>query len=365
MAKKRSQKDRKASKRESKIGKAHHYCSMPEMREREFSADVTPGRAALIRRTEKKWVNGTVLHYHFLEQPSSWRGRDSEKRVVRDAFRKWKDVGIGLDFEEVDSASEAEIRIGFLRGDGAWSYLGRDVLRQGTDERTMNFGWDITRPGEIDTAIHEIGHTLGFPHEHQNPIAGIVWNEEAVYEALARPPNQWSREKTFHNIIRKIDPDSVQGSAWDPDSIMHYPFGAGLIDEPSQYQTGLAPEPGLSARDKEWVSEFYPALEEEKYRKLRPLQSVRLRIEPGEQQDFVIEPDETRYYTIQTFGISDTVMVLFEDVNGQLRYQTGDDDSGQATNARIQLRLYKGRNYVLRVRLYYRFSSGNFGLMMW
>ena len=31
----------------------------------------------------------------------------------------------------------------------------------------MNFGWDLTQPGEIDTALHEIGHTIGFPHEHQ------------------------------------------------------------------------------------------------------------------------------------------------------------------------------------------------------
>ena len=43
-------------------------------------------------------------------------------------------------------------------------------------------------------------------------------------------PNSWPREKTFWNIIRKIPPDSVQGSSWDPDSIMHYPFEAGLIN---------------------------------------------------------------------------------------------------------------------------------------
>ena len=365
MAKKRSKKGWKASTPAAKKGKAKQFCSMPVVPEREFSADVSSGRLALIRRNGKKWANGTVLHYHFLERPRAWRGRDAEKKVVRDAFKKWKDVGIGLEFEEVDSASEAEIRIGFLGGDGAWSYVGRDVLQQGPDERTMNFGWDITRSGEIDTAIHEIGHTLGFPHEHQNPIAGIVWNEEAVYEALARPPNEWSREATFYNIIRKIDADAVQGSVWDPDSIMHYPFEAGLIEQPTRYQSGLTPAPGLSDRDKKWVSEFYPSLDEDKYKKLLPLQSVRLKIAPGEQQDFLIEPDETRYYTIQTFGASDTVMVLFEDINGQLRYRAGDDDSGLATNARIRLRMYKGQKYILRLRLYYRFSSGNFGLMMW
>jgi len=39
----------------------------------------------------------------------------------------------------------------------------------------------------LDTAVHEIGHSLGFPHEYQNPKAGIVWNEEAVYAALGQP----------------------------------------------------------------------------------------------------------------------------------------------------------------------------------
>lgn len=110
--------------------------------------------------------------------------------MVHKAFQIWKDIGIGLEFKEVSSKTEAEIRIGFLEGDGAWSYIGKDILKQGINERTMNFGWDITRnPRKIDTAIHEIGHTLGFPHEHQNPNAGIVWDEEKVYASLASPPN--------------------------------------------------------------------------------------------------------------------------------------------------------------------------------
>lgn len=108
-------------------------------------------------------------------------------------------MGIGLSFQEVSSRTEAEIRIGFLKGDGSWSKgLGRAILNNGTNDRTMNFGWDITRtPREIDTAIHEIGHSLGFPYEHQNPNAGIIWDEEKVYTQLAKPPNEWSREKTF------------------------------------------------------------------------------------------------------------------------------------------------------------------------
>jgi hypothetical protein len=357
----------------------HRYCSLPEVPPRVFSPNVNPNRASLILRSALKWVNGTVLRYYFFKPSDgqtvffsdgtkrfvSWGTSNAEMDVVRKAFQIWKQVGIGLEFKEVNSPSEAEIRIGFMRGDGAWSYIGRDVLTIGASERTMNFGWDLTAPGEIDTALHEIGHTLGFPHEHQNPNAGIVWNEEAVYAALARPPNRWPREKTFHNIISKIPPDQVQGSNWDPDSIMHYPFEAGLIRQPEPYHLGLTPAGGLSARDKTWVKTFYPPLTPADEVALQIHRSVQLRLKPGEQKNFTIDPPATRMYDIGTFGASDTVMVLFEDVGGELRYRTGDDDSGEDRNAKLRVKLFKGKRYVLRVRLYYAERSGETSVMMW
>jgi hypothetical protein len=364
MTAKKSTKQSTAKAGEGK-GNRYSYCTLREVPPRVFDPSVPPGRASLIRKNAEKWVNGTVLHYYFFTKPSGWTTKNTEKNVVREAFRLWKEVGIGLSFEEVHAPADAEIRIGFLRGDGAWSYIGRYVLNIGTDERTMNFGWDLTRPGEIDTAVHEIGHTLGFPHEHQNPNAGIAWNEEAVYTALAAPPNSWSRQKTFNNIIRKIDPDEVQGSNWDPDSIMHYPFEAGLIDEPAKYRDGLEPAPGLSERDKQWVKTFYAPLDESSYPKLEVLRSQALTLNPGEQANFVIEPPSTGKYRIGTFGESDTVMVLFEDEGGNLRYLSGDDDSGTDFNARIEYKLFKDRRYVLRIRLYYADRLGRTAVMMW
>ncbi len=351
--------------RKAKSQRPTQFCSTPQVPERELGPDVNLERASLIRPLSVVWANGTRLHYYFFRQPKAWSTSEKERDVVRKAFDVWKNVGIGLEFEEVDTPDEAEVRIGFLRNDGAWSYLGRDVLGQGITDRTMNFGWDITRSGEIDTAIHEIGHTLGFSHEHQNPIAGIVWDEEAVYAALAKPPNNWSREKTFHNIIRKISPDEVQGSSWDPDSIMHYPFEPGLIRQPVQYQNGLQPAPGLSERDRVWALKLYPKLNKSDYQTLSPFQFERLNLAAGEQVNFEISPNVTRKYTFSTFGTSDTVMVLFEDVDGSLRYRTGDDDSGYDRNARFERKLYKGRRYVLRIRLYYRYRAGDFGILMW
>ena len=357
------------------------YCSLHEVPKRVFGPNIDANRAALINVMSNKWVNGTELHYYFFDQESdgehvyssdgtniwnSWTANENQKAVVRKAFDFWKDVGIGLKFKEVDSRDDAEIRIGFMQRDGAWSYIGRYILNIGSNKRTMNFGWDLTRhSNEIDTAVHEIGHTLGFPHEHQNPNAGIIWNEEAVYAALASPPNNWSREKTHYNIIRKIDPDRVQGSNWDPNSIMHYPFERGLIREPHRYSKGLNPEPGLSARDEAWVRSFYPALESDEYPELKPFQSEKLNLFEGQQSNFTIRPNATRYYQIQSFGTSDTVMELFEDENGDLRYRTADDDSGQDYNANINVKLFKGRKYVLRIRLYYSNRTAETAIMMW
>ena len=195
----------------------------------------------------------------------------------------------------------------------------------------MNFGWDLTRDprgGGLDTPIHEIGHTLGFPHEHQNPFSGIVWDEEAVYREFSGSPNFWSREQTFHNILRKLNTSEVEGSEWDPNSIMHYSFGPGLIVEPAQYRNGLDPTDGLTDTDKAEARKFYPPIDARRYRKLSPFSLEFLSVGPGEQKDFVIEPERSDEFTIQTFGRSDSVMVLFEDIDGEMEFVAGDDDSG-------------------------------------
>lgn len=348
------------------------YCSLREPKPRPFEASVGGERLGLLLTNVDKWVNGTTLRYAFFPnsgQFKAWAGSDALKNQVRKAIKQWTSVGIGLRFEEVQDRSRAQIRIGFLAGDGHWSYVGRQVLQQGFDDRTLNLDpLDNISSGQygVDVASHELGHTMGFPHEHQNPKAGIVWNEEAVYAALAAPPNNWSRETTFHNIIRKIPPDAVQGSNWDPNSVMHYPFGPGLIREPAQYRDGLDPPGGISARDKEWVKSFYPSLTKKDEEELPLLETARLSIAPGQQKNFVLKPESTRNYQLGTFGTSDTVLVLYvRDSDGKERYLTADDDGGQDRNASIVLRLQEGLTYVLRVRLYYARDAGQTAVMWW
>ncbi|MDP2367367.1 M12 family metallopeptidase [Rhodoferax sp.] len=358
----------------------HHYCSVRPTTPRQFGPGVNADRASAVNSFGDKWVNGTELSYYFFDQATDgqnvtladgsvtfvrWAGAEPQMNSVRRAFKAWSDLGLGLKFKEVPSRDQAMVRIGFMSGDGSWSYVGRAILNVAADRRTMNFGWNIAN--DLDTAIHEIGHTLGFEHEHQNPFSGIVWDEEKVYAALAQPPNSWPRQKTFFNIIRKLSDSSVQGTQWDPNSIMHYPFEAGLIKQPEIYQTqALQPAGGLSARDQTYARQLYPGQSPVSgFPELKLMESRPLNIASGQQVDLRLLPVRSRTYEIRTLGASDTVIVLFEDVGGELKYRGGDDDGGEDRNAYLKLRMSRGKKYVLRLRLYYADHAGETAVIWW
>ena len=147
---------------------------------------------------------------------------------------------------------------------------------------------------------------------------------------------------------------------------VHYRFDAGLILVPEEYRNrALVPEPGLSPVDEDEVRKLYPEEDDTRLLELEPYLSKRADIGPGQQLDFVIRPPVSRTYTIQTFGKMDTVIVLFEDVQGEPRYLAGDDDSGTNLNARIETRLARDRVYYLRLRLYYARATGEGAVMLW
>jgi hypothetical protein len=71
--------------------------TVPQLRP---SVIADPRRAAAIISTNSKWVDGTVLHYGFLSK-GHFAVPGKQADAFRAAFKKWKAVGIGLEFKEV------------------------------------------------------------------------------------------------------------------------------------------------------------------------------------------------------------------------------------------------------------------------
>jgi len=360
------------------------FCSLRKPEPKVLSPGISGERARLILQNSNKWANGTTLYYYFFDKKTDgafvkledgskewmpWEGSGNQMIVVRKAFKMWKDLGIGLDFKEVKKREEADIRIAFMEDDGSWSYVGRDIRRKRKDPRTMNFGWNIAtrdKHNGIDTVLHEIGHTLGFPHEHQNPFAGIAWNKKAVYKSLAAEPNFWNKDETDSNIIDKLDPKEVNGSDWDPNSIMHYPFEKGLILKPVEYlNKDLEPAGGLSKQDIKYALTFYPSQNAKADILVSEMNSYDIDVKNCEQQNYIFISPATKKYTVQTMGQLDTVLVVSEKLpGGQLKYVAGDDNSGTDNNALISATLSKGKTYIIKVKVYYKKPNEKAALMI-
>ena len=171
------------------------------------------GRMQAISPIGKTWMNGSTLRVRFMG------GTPAQQAVAREQAGWWMQVAnLKFDF---NNAPDAELRISFDPNDGAWSYVGTDCRGIPSNEATMNLGF-------LDggTAAHEFGHAIGLAHEHQNPAGGIQWNEAVVIREMKKPPNLWDEATTRHNILRKYSADQLNGTAFDPESIMLYFFPA-------------------------------------------------------------------------------------------------------------------------------------------
>ena len=167
------------------------------------------------------------------------------KLIVRERIKPLTN----LDIDFVNNPSQANVRISFNTEAGAWSYVGTDHLNVTNDNQgTMNFGWF-----DIPTCIHEFGHMLGMIHEHQNPRGKTIqWDKKKVIN-WARQTQGWDENKTNTNIIQKYDVNTINGSNFDPCSIMLYFFPGSLTIN----NVGSKQNLRLSATDVEWITKVY------------------------------------------------------------------------------------------------------------
>lgn len=154
---------------------------------------------------------------------------------------------MGLRFEFVPS--EGTIRIGLDNRKGSWSMVGTQCRQVPMNEATMNFGWL-----DVATIIHEFCHALGMIHEHQNPFGkGIDWNLKKVF-AWTSATQGWDMYTTCQNIIKRYNVDLVNGSDYDPESIMLYSYPATLTNNKQATYRNVT----LSPYDRLWLSSIYP-----------------------------------------------------------------------------------------------------------
>ncbi len=293
------------------------------------------GRIRAIGPIGKKWVNGGTLRVRFMG------GTAAQQELVKQQAAWWTKVAnLTVEF---NNASAAEIRISFDENDGAWSYIGTDCQGIPLNEATMNLGFL-----EGGTAAHEFGHAIGLAHEHANPAGGIQWNEAVVLQEAAKSPNFWDEETARRNILFKYSVDQINGTAFDPDSIMLYFF------PPEWTLNGIGTKANevLSGLDKQFIAgaKMYPrtaptiadATELEVNAKRRTAASIG---KFGEEDMFTFIVAKGGRHVIDTSGPTDVVMKLYGP-NSPTLLIAEDDDSGVSYNARIAADLIEGRYYV-------------------
>ena len=179
------------------------------------------------------------------------RGNTDFKEVVKRVYMERYQPIIPFKLRFVEQGGD--VRISFVGDAGSWSLVGTDCLKSPQNEATLNYGWL-----DVPTIMHEFGHVLGMIHEHQNPRGNTIqWDEPAVYSWAARTQG-WDRMTTYNNILMKYDKNQINGSEFDPNSIMLYFFPASLTTN----NEGTHENARLSLTDVIWIEKMYAGGEE-------------------------------------------------------------------------------------------------------
>ena len=264
----------------------------------------TAARAAFL--TESLWPVGATIKIYFIDPIDTqlnWKipltkqeefldplyktiqGKVDAKTLVQTVINERLAKIVNLKFEFTTDVMQSDIRILFKKGVGCSSVVGNSrrlpKLSKGTKEEyspagqpepTMFYSWL-----DVSTVLHEFGHALGMVHEHQNPQGNpIRWNTQAVYcEFKTRNPS-WSNDDIYQNVIEPYETSRINGSVYDPLSIMIYSFPATTFGDPdvkttpndcknktlpltlNEPQLEINPNYKLSIDDIKWLKIMYP-----------------------------------------------------------------------------------------------------------
>ena len=336
-------------------GERPPYCSLPPQSAPVKVDGLDGSRLEALIVGRLKWLNGTVLHYYFFDRETdgsvtrrgrghptlmSWVGGEEQRTSCARASGV-EGPGHGPGVRRGDDRTEAEIRIGFQRGNGSCSRPRAHALGSGpTPHHELRL--EPHTPGERSTALHEIGHVLRHGARAPEPVRGHRLGRGGGLPGVRRPAQPLAAGEDLPQHDPQVRTSRGERLRLGRDSIMEYPFRPGLILQPERYRPGSSRREG-SPRSTPRSPTAGTRRSEPPSRPARPLPLGPARPEAGAQADFVIVPEATRDYTVATFGESDAVLVLFEEIDGEPRYLTGEDDGGRPDNASVSAHLLKGR----------------------
>jgi len=231
---------------------------------------------------DRTWPIGEKIRVKFLNgKGSDWTERVHQK--VREIAPTWCDFA-NVGFEFVD-AGRCHMTVNFLdpagRGDvGLFNcHVGVDCYHVQNLVPSMNLIFPSSMPARFAAdfveaefhrlILHEFGHCLGMPHEHQRADGenSIVWDEPALFRHAAVNWG-WDSVAVTQQILTKLGPGNYSGTAFDPDSIMMYEYPAGLAWHQKANSPPGTPDPDrpfgsksntkLTALDKLAASAAYP-----------------------------------------------------------------------------------------------------------
>ncbi|KAI9459359.1 hypothetical protein HD554DRAFT_2330956 [Boletus coccyginus] len=197
-----------------------------------------------IPQDPKAWLSHSTIYYGFLgNAPEEW-----QKELVEDAITEYtRHVNVNLIDASDDKTKSADIRISFVREDGAWSAIGTDALKIPKEEATMNLGFLTTKPNEnnrdqtYNLVLHEFGHAFGLAHEW-DPDWAKLKSDSGKPRAFLQHTAAYRDERTSN--FRTPDTDSIMKFF--------------VPEDCTTDGDAVALKGGLSKNDKAWLNLIYP-----------------------------------------------------------------------------------------------------------
>lgn len=141
-------------------------------------------------------------------------------------------------------------------GDGYWSYLGTDIMTIPTNRPTMCLsGFTMNTPENEFTRVvrHEIGHTLGFVHEHMRRELVEQIDPVKAY-SFFRLTQGWSKQMVNAQVLTPLSINSIIGTPADQTSIMCYQLPGSITRSGKPIVGGL----DINEWDRSFAQKLYP-----------------------------------------------------------------------------------------------------------